>query len=218
MGILHVKQTEADKTLALAGIFQAAHLVNQVAFDGQLDEKIYNTTLQSIFNLNPIDVQSVFSGSIGVRTGLAYVMRYGTKKPAFKEDILMRYLIYMTSHAQKTLKNPALFKHLQRRLEPIISQAAHLGINHDIVISELASLYRQVFLGRRLQIPVQGKANTLKKAECVNKIYALLLAGIRAAVLWYQVGGNRWQLFFLRRRLRDQANFLLNHTSNQYQS
>ncbi len=103
--------------------------------------------------------------------------------------------MHITELAKKVLKNPELFKHLQRRLVPIISQASHLGLTNDIVIHELGSLYRQVFLGRQLQIPVRGKLDSLKKSIVVDNIYAVLVAGIRAAVLWYQVGGNRWQLF-----------------------
>lgn len=206
-----MKKTDANKTLALAGIFQAAYLVNQIAFNGELNENAYQTSLQSIFNLDSPDVPSIFNGSNGVRIGLSYVMRYGTKKPPFQETILIRYILHITELAKKVLKNPELFKHLQRRLEPIISQVSHLGLTNDIVIHELASLYRQVFLGRQLQIPVRGKSDSLKKTIVVEKIYAVLVAGIRSAVLWYQVGGNRWQLFFLRRKLRDQANFLLQH-------
>jgi high frequency lysogenization protein len=206
-----MKKTDTDKTLALAGIFQAAYLVNQVAYEGELNEKAYQTSLQSIFTLTPADVPSVFNGYHGVHIGLAFVKRYGTKKPPFKEDALIRYILHITEIAQKILKNPSISKHLEQRLTPVISQTSHLGLNHPIVMNALASLYQQVFLKRGLQVPVRGKLDVLKKAETVTKIYALLLAGIRAAVLWYQVGGNRWQLLFLRSRLRDQANFLLHH-------
>lgn len=208
---INMNKTDANRTLALAGIFQAAHLVNQIAFNGQLDENAYQTSLRSIFILDAPDVPSIFNGPNGVRIGLAYVMRYGTKKPPFQETILIRYILHITELAKKVLKHPELFQHLQRRLQPIISQASHLGLTNDIVIRELATLYRQVFLGRQLQIPVRGKLDSLKKAIVVDNIYAVLVAGIRAAVLWYQVGGNRWQFFFSRRKLCDQANFLLRH-------
>ncbi len=206
-----MKKTDANKTLALAGIFQAAHLVNQLAFNSKLDENAYQISLQSIFSFDAPDVSSVYNGSDGVHVGLSYLMRYGTKKPPFQETILIRYILHITELAKKVLNNPEIFKHLQRRLVPIISQASHLGLTNDIVIHELALLYRQVFLGRQLQIPVRGKLDSLKKAIVVDRIYATLVAGIRSAVLWYQVGGNRWQLFFFRRKLRDQANFLLQH-------
>ena len=34
-----------------------------------------------------------------------------------------------------------------------------------------------------------------------DKIRACLLAGIRSAVLWRQVGGSKWQLLFHRKKL-----------------
>ncbi|MNJ04984.1 High frequency lysogenization protein HflD [compost metagenome] len=41
----------------------------------------------------------------------------------------------------------------------------------------------------------------LQQASNASKIRALLLAGIRAARLWRQLGGHRWQLVFSRRKL-----------------
>jgi len=38
-----------------------------------------------------------------------------------------------------------------------------------------------------------------------NRIRALLLAGIRSAVLWYQLGGRRWRLVVYRRRIQHTA-------------
>ncbi|HAL7526237.1 TPA: DUF489 family protein, partial [Escherichia coli] len=42
-------------------------------------------------------------------------------------------------------------------------------------------------------------------------VRATLLAGIRAAVLWHQVGGGRLQLMFSRNRLTTQAKQILAH-------
>ncbi|MEQ8953835.1 MAG: DUF489 family protein, partial [Gammaproteobacteria bacterium] len=38
-----------------------------------------------------------------------------------------------------------------------------------------------------------------------NCIRALLLAGIRAAFLWYQLGGRRWRLLLYRKRIQETA-------------
>jgi len=43
-----------------------------------------------------------------------------------------------------------------------------------------------------------------------NRIRACLLAGIRSAILWRQVGGTKWQLLFFRRRIFDTAQHLYN--------
>jgi high frequency lysogenization protein len=213
-----MQYSETDKTLALAGIFQAAHLANQIAFNQEINENTFKISMESIFKIESADVASVFGDKNGVRTGLSYVIQYGTKEPPFKEKILIRYLFYIANLGKKVINNPELSKHLQRRLQPIISQATHLGTTNEIVIKELALLYRQVFLGRHLQVPVLGKLDVLKKTDVVHKIYAALMAGIRSAVLWYQVGGNRWQLFFGRKHLREQADFLLRHESSSLYS
>ncbi|RLA21365.1 MAG: lysogenization regulator HflD, partial [Gammaproteobacteria bacterium] len=34
-----------------------------------------------------------------------------------------------------------------------------------------------------------------------NKIRALLLSGIRAALLWRQCGGSRWKIIFQRKKI-----------------
>jgi high frequency lysogenization protein len=41
------------------------------------------------------------------------------------------------------------------------------------------------------------------------KIRALLLAGIRAALLWRQAGGDRWKLIFSRSAMQKEAQQLL---------
>jgi CII-binding regulator of phage lambda lysogenization HflD len=49
------------------------------------------------------------------------------------------------------------------------------------------------------------------KSAGTGKVRASLLAGIRAAVLWHQVGGGRLQLMFSRNRLTTQAKQILAH-------
>lgn len=51
----------------------------------------------------------------------------------------------------------------------------------------------------------------LQSPQVQAKVRATLLAGIRAAVLWHQVGGGRLQLMFSRNRLTTQAKQILAH-------
>ena len=46
-----------------------------------------------------------------------------------------------------------------------------------------------------------GDPNVLQREENAARVRALLLAGIRSAVLWRQTGGRRWQLIFRRRKV-----------------
>ena len=42
-----------DQTLALAGVFQAANLVQQIAHNGQCNEASLKTSIRSLFATNP---------------------------------------------------------------------------------------------------------------------------------------------------------------------
>jgi high frequency lysogenization protein len=48
---------------------------------------------------------------------------------------------------------------------------------------------------------VHGDMRFLQQPSNAAKIRALLLAGIRSARLWRQLGGHRWQLVFSRGKL-----------------
>jgi high frequency lysogenization protein len=61
---------------------------------------------------------------------------------------------------------------------------------------------------------VSGDSSVLSNPDNANKIRAILLAGIRSAVLWSQLGGNRWQILFKRRTFIEQARQLLDEEMN----
>jgi high frequency lysogenization protein len=60
-----------------------------------------------------------------------------------------------------------------------------------------------------LRIHVAGKREYISQAAILDKIRALLLAGIRSAVLWQQVGGSRWQLLLDRKKIVHTAQQIL---------
>jgi high frequency lysogenization protein len=69
------------------------------------------------------------------------------------------------------------------------------------VITKLASTYSSTVSLLQPRIILNGKPEHLKQAVITEKIRAILLAGIRSAVLWSQMGGTQWQLLFKRKLL-----------------
>lgn len=207
-----IGQTDINKTVALAGIYQAAHLVSQAAFNHRLNRLAYQSSIESLFKLELPNVESLFRCHDSLKLGLFYLIHYTTGSSiSLEEKQLLRYLFRMSKMAKKVLKNRDIFEQLQRRLQSIGLQARHLGSMHEIVIRELGLLYRQVFLSRGIEIPVLGKRSSFTNPQRMSEIYALLLAGIRAAVLWQQVGGSVFPLLFSRAQLKKQAIYLLKH-------
>jgi high frequency lysogenization protein len=56
---------------------------------------------------------------------------------------------------------------------------------------------------------IKGDQAHLSNVDNAAKIRALLLAGIRAALLWRQAGGDRWKLIFSRSAMQKEAQQLL---------
>ena len=88
-------------------------------------------------------------------------------------------------------------------------QAEQFGVLHSNVLANLADLYHSNISTLQPRIMVIGDPQYLSDPGTVNKVRALLLAGIRSAHLWRQCGGSRWQLMFHRPKLRREVQALL---------
>jgi high frequency lysogenization protein len=56
---------------------------------------------------------------------------------------------------------------------------------------------------------VNGEHGHLGNPVVAAKVRAALFAGIRSAFLWHQLGGNRWQLLFSRKKIATEAGKIL---------
>ena len=83
------------------------------------------------------------------------------------------------------------------------------GITHANVIANLAGIYSDTISQIPPKIMITGDAGYLSNTVNADKIRAILLGGVRSAVLWAQVGGARWQILFKRRLYQEEARRLL---------
>ncbi|CAK1741865.1 high frequency lysogenization protein [Vibrio crassostreae] len=95
------------------------------------------------------------------------------------------------------------------RIQTTERQTEHFDLFDEQMISNLASIYLDVVspIGPRIQ--VSGTPAVLQQTSSQHKVRALLLSGIRSAVLWRQVGGKRRHLIFGRKKMIEQAQILL---------
>ncbi len=96
-----------------------------------------------------------------------------------------------------------------QRLDQVEQQVQHFGLVHENVIASFASIYQDTLSTFRQRIQVHGDMRHLQVSSNAARIRALLLAGIRSARLWRQLGGSRWQMVFSRRRLLNELYPLL---------
>ncbi len=88
---------------------------------------------------------------------------------------------------------------------------------HDNVMANLASTYIDTLSTFTFRIQVTGSQCYLANPNIANKTRALLLAGIRSAVLWKQLGGSRLQLFFKKNTFLHCAEYLYSQSQSTTQ-
>ena len=145
---------------------------------------------------SPIDVYgSVEQLDVGLNT----VVRHLDGGP--RDGEILRYLISLIHLQSRLQRQPRVIGKLRSLIEETGRQREHLGIDHPQTISRLADVYQQTISTLGPRIVVRGDGTYLRQPAIVAHIRALLLAGIRAAVLWQQVGGRRRNLFLKRRAI-----------------
>lgn len=200
------------ETIALAGIIQAATLVKELANNNRSTEKHFEASIASVFKVNSLCVEDVFGGQTnyvpGLSIGLNNLCRLIDEKFVPGED-LIRYSLEIIALQGRLQRNAKLASVISSRIGALEPQLAHCSITDPSIIDALSRIYEDTLsnMGRRIQ--VTGNRLYLENPYNVNKIRALLLAGVRAAMLWRQVGGKRWHIIFHRKNIRQNARELL---------
>lgn len=190
-----------ENQLALAGVCQAASLVQQLARKGALDKIALEASLSSILVTDPKTAQQVFGSLNNLKTGfktLASQLAYDSKN---KDVEMTRYIMALLSLERKLAKNPQSLATLAERISHVQRQLAYVDIENEQVHASLASIYSDVISPLAPKIQISGNAHILKTSVNQQKIRAILLAGVRAAVMWRQMGGKRRQLLFQRKHI-----------------
>lgn len=201
------------QVIALAGITQSAVLVNDLATRGVYQQTSAAATVNSLLVLNPASVADIYPNVSHLSAGLTSLQGIFSNQRAPGYGGIVRYMLGMLVLRSRLMSNPAMQAKLReglRMVEPInlhkvfdlgdsTTGSGDLGIERTF--EQLARLYQDTISTLSHRIQVQGKIEHLQNEQITFRIRALLLAGIRSAVLWYQLGGRRWQLLFYRKRI-----------------
>lgn len=198
-----------DISLALAGIIQATVLVDELANHGTCNEESFQNSLSTIYKIDSDSVNDIFSGPAGVKLGLVALNKMISKNKGRVPSDSIRYLINLFTLERRLMKDKHAMEQLHTGITQIMQQLDYLGDNKEPIVATLASLYTDTLGQFKQRIMVTGKEEYMRQDDIMQRIRALLLAGLRATVAWRQAGGNRFQLFFSRAKLADTTNFLL---------
>ncbi|CAH9060771.1 High frequency lysogenization protein HflD [Pseudoalteromonas holothuriae] len=194
----------ANYVMPLAAMCQITKLVQKTAKYGQFNEREVESFLQSIVNLNPEQPEDVYSDSFALKSGYRTLLSQLT--PQGDKDVEMVKYVGSIMQLERALSNnPKALSELAKRLKDVERQLQHFEICDTTILAALADIYSEVVspLGQKIQ--VFGEPDLLKQTATQQKIRALLLAGIRSAVLWRQLGGKRRQFFFGKKKIIAEA-------------
>lgn len=189
-----------DRVLALAGLTQALNQVRRIADTGQADAAVLATSLDSVFRIDAASPEDVYGGAREVRPGLLLLRDYLSSQG--NDPQLPKLALAVTQLERRFSADDAVGEAVHAGILRIKPKADQLGSSHPEVLSALGSLYADTVSRLRPKVMVQGNPHYLGQADIVAEIRAILLAALRSAVLWRQMGGSAWDIFLRRRAIQ----------------
>ncbi len=194
-----------DITLALAGICQAIDGVQSIARNGQANKDDMNSLFKATLKLDAKSTEDVFGSYKELYTGFKTLIAQlsGSKTDAD----FGRYLINIINLEKQFSDNSKMNSLMGSRL----NQANRLYQYNDSeefnmnLVQQLAETYKDTISTLATKIQVTGNSKYLEQINNQHYIRALLLAAIRSAVLWRQVGGKKRQFIFSKNKIIETA-------------
>lgn len=209
------------QNIALAAVAQCASLVNKLAWQGEAPQSELLACVNPLLVLNPKSNRDVYPNVGFLNLGLRTLQEVLGNNKLRENAELVRYTLGILLLRSKLNSNPSMQAKIRQRLELIeplqllaaenvvgeseLQAAQNAQIRQEITLEQLAELYQDTISGLAYRVQVHGKMEHLKDEHIANRIRTLLLAGIRSAVLWHQLGGRRWRLVFYRKNIQETA-------------
>lgn len=199
------------RNIALGVVAQCAVLVHELATEGTASRHVMRACLRPVYIMNPGSVTELYPDVTQFSTGIN-TLQHSFDSAGLKENAeVVRYMLGMLVLQQRLSGEKAMLntiadriRHLQDDEEGQSMMSADLPIQAlHADCAALARLYQDTISKLSFRIHVSGNPEHLRDHAVADQIRALLFAGIRSAVLWHQLGGRRWHLFFYKKRIRD---------------
>jgi high frequency lysogenization protein len=198
-----------ERTLALAGLFQSTELVRQAACHGTWSGFAATASLNSLFRLEAETAAEVYGGTDRMRLGVETLLAVLQGENRYADTL--RYVVGLLQIEKKFRRSRRLQAQIGEGLVAIAQVGAELEQHEqeDLQAQQVAELYAGTISRISPRIIVSGNPQFLQNPRTIDWVRTLLLAGLRSATLWSQLGGRRFELMFGRRRIINEARSIL---------
>lgn len=190
-----------ERVVALAALAQAAATVKQVARFGSIREvNAGRVIIDSVLNQSPDSLQTLYPNLSELRLGLeSLLQQIGATRD--KDVEVTRYVVGMLALERRLSRSPKALQQLSQRITQMQRQKNDFQFSDDTVIASMGSAYSDLISPLGQPLKINGKQEFLQQPSNQHLIRALLMAGVRNAVLWRQLGGKRRHFIFNRQRM-----------------
>jgi len=203
--------SDRDRLTALAGIYQAVHCVIRIARHGSVDTAAAEPCIFSLFQVDADNVAGVFGPPGAVTIGARQIVDQMSSRT--ERDLeLTRYVITLIKLEQRLAARADLLKRIRAGIDEATVKLEDHALLDPAIFAHMAEIYAKTISLLQPRVMVRGEPLHLNNPDNQDRVRALLLAGIRSAMLWRQAGGSRWQILFGRRRLFEEARRYLSTT------
>ena len=205
---------DQDRVTALAGIYQAVGCVMRIAHSGSADTAAMEPCIYSLFQVDADTVAAVFGPPGAVANGARQLIAQLTGRPE-RDLVLTRYVVTVIRLERKLSTQPELLDRIGQGINAAAAIRDQYPLLHPDLLTRFADLYSENLSPLSPRILVRGVSSHLQNPDNQIRIRALLLAAIRGARLWRQVGGTRWQILFGYKRMLVEARRYLELSSQR---
>lgn len=190
-----------ERVIALAALTQAAAAVKQLARFGSIREaNAGRVVMDSVLNQNPDSVKAMYPNLSDLRRGLeSLLQQIGATRD--KDVEVTRYVVGILALERRLSGSSKALHELGQRITQMQRQKHDFQFSDDTIIASMGSTYSDLVSPLGQPLKINGKQEFLQQPSNQHLIRALLLAGVRNAVLWRQLGGKRRHFIFNRQRM-----------------
>lgn len=192
---------QQQQVVALAGIAQASRIIDQISKTGSFPSVFLESSINSLFVFDMDSAEDLFDGLAGIRLGLQNLCVLLANQTEKEQRDAVRYFFNILFLEKQFAGDTKLQGTVRDRLQHASFKAEHFSRNVREVCHNVAGIYQDTFSKLPRRVKITGSAQHLENSDNADVVRSLLLAGVRSAFLWRQLGGRRWKLAFQRRAL-----------------
>ena len=185
-----MSRSQDEQAIAIAAMFQAATLVDQIATKGMISQSSFEVSINSLFALNPENTEQIFGGQrfLTSNLGLGFNAVIDTldKKRTNNSANITNYVLSMIMLQQKLAKNDEMLALMAKRLQEISDKndrfysfqnadnTEETNYTHPNIVAGLDGLYQDTISTFSFRIKVQGDPRHLQNKENAAKVRAFI--------------------------------------------